>query len=107
MSYWPSLDCPPWNVLEKKESYGAVRNDTSIPVACLNIGRIVSLNGLRAPSSKTPLTRSPPSWAVLARGEADGAPDAEAGPGAPADADGALDALAAELAAGAALQAAR
>src|SRR3954447_3580649 len=107
MSYWPALDCPSWNALEKKESYGAVRNDTSIPVACLNIGRIVSLNGLSAPSSNAPITSFPPSWAVLALAEADGATDAEAAAEAAADADGALHALAAELAAGAALQAAR
>src|SRR3954449_5709386 len=106
MSYWPALDCPSWNALEKKESYGAVRNDTSIPVACLNIGRIVSLNGLSAPSSNAPITRFPPSCAVLALADADGATDAEAAAEA-ADADGTLDAAAAELAAGAALHAAR
>src|SRR3954452_18161240 len=108
MSYWPALDCPSWNALEKKESYGAVRNDTSIPVACLNIGRTVSLNGLSAPSSNAPMTSFPPSWAVpaLALAEADGATDPQDAAEA-ADAGAAVDALAAELAAGAALHAAR
>src|SRR3954447_7033811 len=105
MSYWPALDCPSWNALEKKESYGAVRNLTSIPVACLNIGRIVSLNGLSAPSSNAPITRFPPRWAVLALAEADGEAEAAAeAADAAAETEGALDALAAELAAGAALQ---
>src|SRR5689334_4032462 len=62
MSYWPALDCPSWNALAKNESYGSVRNSTVVPVASWNIGRIVDLNGARAPSSKAPITSLPPAF---------------------------------------------
>src|SRR6266498_2025556 len=63
MSYWPAFDCPSWNALAKNESYGSVRNSTVVPVASWNIGRIVDLNGARAPSSNAPITSLPPAFA--------------------------------------------
>src|SRR5258706_5404341 len=65
MSYWPAFDVPSWNALAKNESYGSVRNSTFVPVAAANIGRIVPLNGVSAPSSNAPMTSLPPAWAVL------------------------------------------
>ena len=59
MSYCPAFDWPSWNALAKKESYGSVRNWTLVPVACSNIGRIVCLNGVSAPSSNAPMTSLP------------------------------------------------
>src|SRR5436309_4694053 len=66
MSYWPAFDCPSWNALAKNESYGSVRNSTVVPVASWNIGRIVDLNGARAPSSKAPITSLPPAFVAPA-----------------------------------------
>src|SRR6266404_4490469 len=65
MSYWPAFEVPSWNALAKNESYGSVRNSTFVPVAASNIGRIVPLNGVSAPSSNAPMTSLPPAWAVL------------------------------------------
>src|SRR3954452_21476289 len=64
MSYWPAFDWPSWNAFAKNESYGSVRNSTFVPVAASNIGMIVALNGVRAPSSKAPMTSLPPACAA-------------------------------------------
>src|SRR4051795_13317995 len=64
MSYWPAFDWPSWNAFAKNESYGSVRNSTFVPVAASNIGMIVALNGVRAPSSNAPMTSFPPAWAA-------------------------------------------
>src|SRR3989442_6766536 len=65
MSYWPAFEVPSWNALAKNESYGSVRNSTFVPVAASNIGRIVPLNGVSAPSSNAPMTSLPPACAAL------------------------------------------
>src|SRR3954452_6326163 len=73
MSYWPALVWPSWKAFALNESYGSVRNCTWIPVAFSKSGMIVFLNGVRAPSSKAPITSLPPVVAVADPDDVDAA----------------------------------